>query len=418
VIRQTLRRLRAQLRDEDGFTITELMVALSILSVAFFALAGSASIGLRIVAEGRQREAATEIANGRLEHLRDIPYASLMLNASPAHTSNTANPDYYVSNDNAQFNPGTGSYEDIDLDATNGQVPHIESPVAVGPIVYSVYQYVTWVDDPVGGSTTHDYKRVTVVAFYNTPVNTGRPRSVTVSAFFTPAGIVISGSSSGATVGSSPSPTATPTPTPTGACAGDTSPPTGDFSILSGAGAVSGYTASTSVTLKPAPVDSCTPITVKFSNDASTWGSPVTYDSANPSVTWTVPSGDGTKNIWSLFADGLNHAATFGPHSVILDSTLPTQPGTLTRTISCAGTDRTVSLSWGVSTDTNLLGYRLYKSTNGGSWTSITTTSTLTTSDTDKKTLDSVSYRVVGYDKAGNESTPSNAISLSKNQCA
>src|SRR5207302_2624521 len=150
-----------------------------------------------------------------------------------------------VSIDNTQFDPGTGSFEDLDLDTTNGQVPHIESPVAVGPIVYSVYQFVTWVDDPAVGTTTQDYKRVTVVAFYNTPVNTGRPRSVSASAFFTPAGIVISGSSSGATVGSSPSATPTPTPTPTGPCTGDTSAPTGDFSVLSGAGAVSGYTAST-----------------------------------------------------------------------------------------------------------------------------------------------------------------------------
>src|SRR5262249_25854829 len=220
-------------------------------------------------------EAATEIANGRLEHLRDIPYADLALNTSPSHNTNTTNPDYKVSNDGTQFDPGTGTNEDLDLDATNGQVPHIESPVAVGPIVYSVYQYVTWVDDPVGGSTTHDYKRVTVVAFYNTPVNTGRPRSVTVSAFFTPAGIVISGSNSGATVGSSPAatPTPTPSPTPTGPCTGDTAAPTGDFSILSGAGAVAGYTASTSVTLSAAPVDACTPITERFSNDGTTYGS-------------------------------------------------------------------------------------------------------------------------------------------------
>ena len=418
MIKPTLRCVRARLRDEDGFTITELMVALTILSVAFFALAGSASIGLRIVAEGRQREAATEIANGRLEHLRDIPYDALALNTAPTHSTDTTNPDYSVSTDGSQFNPGTGTYEDLDVDTTNGQVPHIESPVSVGPIVYSVYQYVTWVDDPPAGSTTHDYKRVTVIAFYNTPVNTGRPRSVAVSAFFTPSGIVISGSESGATVGTSPSPTATPTPSPTGSCSGDVSAPTGDFTILSGAGATAGYTASTSITLKPAPVDTCTPITVKFSNDGVTYGSSVTYDATNASVSWTVPAGDGTKSIWAQFADGLNNHASFGPHSIILDQTHPTQPGTLTRTVSCAGSDRTVNLSWGVSTDTNLLGYRLYKSTNGGTWTAITTTSTLTTSDTDKKSLDSVSYRVVGYDKAGNESSASNAISLSKNQCS
>jgi hypothetical protein len=93
-------------------------------------------------------------------------------------------------------------------------------------------------------------------------------------------------------------------------------------------------------------------------------------------------------------------------------------PGTLTRTVWCSSSQRTVTLSWGTSTDTNFLGYRTYKSVNGGAWTAIATTSTQTTSDTDKKSLDSVSYRVVGYDKAGNESTPTNVISLSKNKCS
>src|SRR2546421_5403532 len=99
---------RAQLGDESGFTITELMVALTILSVAFFALAAAASTGLRIVAEGRQREAATEIANGRLEHLRNIPYEDVALSSQPTHSSDTTNPDFKVSSDGQKFDPGNG----------------------------------------------------------------------------------------------------------------------------------------------------------------------------------------------------------------------------------------------------------------------------------------------------------------------
>jgi prepilin-type N-terminal cleavage/methylation domain-containing protein len=417
---------RARLGDEGGFTITELMVALAILSIAFFTLAAAASTGLRIVAEARQREAATEIANGRLEHLRDIPYEDVALNSSlctpscpTEHSSDVHNPDYKVSTDNTAFDYGTGATEPLVIDQTNGQVPHIESPVTVGPIVYSVYQYVTWVDDPVGGETTHDYKRLTVVASFNTPVNTGRPREVTVSALFTPDSVTIGGDTADATVGSSATPTPTPSPTPTGSCSGDTSAPIGSFTILSGAGAVSGYSASPSVTLKTSPVDGCAPIIMRFSNDGTTYGADVTYDSSNPSITWTVNGGtDGTRSIWAKFRDGLGNEATFGPHSIILDQTKPTKPGTLAKSVSCSGSNRTVSLSWGVSTDTNFLGYRLYKSTNGGAWTAITTTSTLNTLDTDKKSLDSVSYYVVGYDKAGNESSASNVVSLSKNKCA
>jgi prepilin-type N-terminal cleavage/methylation domain-containing protein len=426
MIKQMGETVRARLSGERGFTITELMVALLILSVGFFALAAAASTGLRVVAEGRQREAATEIANGRLEHLRDIPYDNVALNSTlctpacaPTHSADTANPDSMVSDDNTQFDPGTGTYEDLVLDTTNGQVPHIESPVAVGPILYNVYQYVTWVDDPAGGSTPHDYKRLTIVAAFNTPVNTGRPRNVTVSALFTSGGVIIEGDTADATVGSSASPTPTPTPTPSSGCISDTAAPTGDFSILSGAGAVAGYTASTAVTLKPAPVDGCAPIRLRFSNDNSTYGEDITYDSGNPSVTWTVTGGsDGSRSIWAKFRDGLDHEASVGPHSIILDQTKPSTPGTLTRTVSCSGGNRTVTLQWGVSTDTYFLGYRVYKSTNGGTFTAITTTSTLFTSDTDKKSLDSVSYKVVGYDRAGNESAASNVISLSKNKCS
>jgi prepilin-type N-terminal cleavage/methylation domain-containing protein len=426
MIKRMRETMRARLQGERGFTITELMVALTILSVGFFALAAAASTGLRVVAEGRQREAATEIANGRLEHLRDIPYEKVALNSTlctpacaPTHSSDANNPDNMVSDDNLQFDPGTGSYEDLVLDTTDGQVPHIESPVAVGPILYNVYQYVTWVDDPVGGSSTQDYKRLTIVAAFNTPVNSGRPRNVTVSALFTTGGVIIEGDTAPATVGSSSSPTPTPTVTPSGSCTDDTGAPTGTFSVLSGAGAVAGYTASTSVTLKPAPVDDCLPIILRFSNDGSTYGSDITYDSFNPSVSWTVSGGtDGSRSIWANFRDGLGNEATFGPKSVILDQTKPSTPSTLTKTVSCSGVDRTVTMQWGVSTDTYFLGYRVYKSTNGGSWTAITTTSTLYTSDTDKKSLDSVSYYVVGYDKAGNESAQSNVISLSKNTCS
>ena len=92
-------------------------------------------------------------------------------------------------------------------------------------------------------------------------------------------------------------------------------------------------------------------------------------------------------------------------------------PGTLTFTKSCSGNDRTVNLSWGSSTDANFRGYRVYRSINSAAFVAIATSSTSTVSDAQPKTLDSIAYRVVGYDKAGNESNASNTISVSKNQC-
>jgi len=79
-------------------------------------------------------------------------------------------------------------------------------------------------------------------------------------------------------------------------------------------------------------------------------------------------------------------------------------------------------LSWGASTDGegNLRGYRIYRSTDGVTWTQLATTTSLTYGDTHSKTLSSVRYFVVAYDRAGNvsASAPDPAISLGKNQCS
>jgi len=101
------------------------------------------------------------------------------------------------------------------------------------------------------------------------------------------------------------------------------------------------------------------------------------------------------------------------------DTTKPTVPGTLTRTVSCSGNSRTVNLSWSLSTDTNLRGYRVYRSTDGVTWSVYSQVSqTLLTDATLTKTLDSVRYYIVAYDKAGNQSNATNIVALSKNQCS
>ena len=59
-----------------------------------------------------------------------------------------------------------------------------------------------------------------------------------------------------------------------------------------------------------------------------------------------------------------------------------------------------MSLSWGLATDTNFRGYRIYRSTDGATWSVFTQVSGTSVSDTHKKALDSVRYYAVAYDKA------------------
>jgi hypothetical protein len=179
-----------------------------------------------------------------------------------------------------------------------------------------------------------------------------------------------------------------------------------------------GYTASSNVSLKLNFADACTPITVRFSNDGVTYGSSVTYAMTNQTLSWAIGGGDGSKTIHGQVSDGVGNTQSLTAQTIVLDSTKPTTPGTLTRTVSCPGSDRAVHLSWGVSTDDNLHGYRVYKSTDGTTWSAIDTASSLSYDDVHKKNLDSVRFYVVAYDRAGNESNATNTVSLSKNQCS
>ena len=404
-----MRIFRRPAEGEAGFTTVELMAALSIMAIGFFALAGALGFALRQVTLSRQRQTATEIGNARIEHLRNVPYEAVALTTQPTHTDDTDNPDYFVSADNTQFDvTGDGDYEDMIVDDAGGQVLHLEDPLQVGTVTMEVWQFATWYDQ------ANNVKRLTVMVVYK-PQVLGPSRMVRASTFFTPGSVTIEGSEGGANQGGGV-PTSVPTTVPT-TCADDTAGPTGGFQILSTSGQ-QGYTASQSVSLSMGLTDSCQPISMQFSNDGTLYSDPITYDSSNPSVAWTLPAGDGTKSVHAKATDANGNVRTFAAQSVILDTVSPTVPGTLAKSVSCSGNDRTVTLSWGASTDTNFNGYRIYVSTNSGAWAVLSTTALVSETTTNLKTLDSVRYYVVGYDKAGNESDATNIVSLSKNQCS
>lgn len=417
IARRCRRICTASVDRQGGFGLVEVIAGFSIMFVGFFALAAATGSASRMVVRGGQRQAATQVANARLEDLRNLAYTGVALSAPLVHSSDTTSPDFYVSVDGASYDAlHNGILEELVVDAAIGQVPHLMQDITVGTTTMDAYQYVTWVDDPtvVG---TRDYRRMSIVVRYLD--GNGRARTVQAAALLTPGSITIGGSTAAPTTGSAtPTPTAEPTATPTGSCSGDTAAPTGGFSILSGTGAQTGYTASTTATLSLAPSDPCSPISYRVSNDGSAYSGWSTFDATAPNPSWTLTNGDGLKSVWVQFEDAVGNRATAGPATVTLDMTPPTVPGTLTRTANCSGASRTVTLNWGVSSDTNWLGYRVHKSVNGGAFEALGSVATTSMSDTHDKGLTSVSFRTVAYDKAGNEGNPTDVITLSKNQCS
>lgn len=136
------------------------------------------------------------------------------------------------------------------------------------------------------------------------------------------------------------------------------------------------------------------------------------------------PNTNYTNSVWSVSSDGdyyswgANYSYGVRP-ALILPSTLlvsddgsittntaPTTPSSITIPSSISG-GSTITVSWGASTDAqgNLAGYKVEKSTNGGSsWSQIYQGSALQTTDNVAFGTQSVMYRVKAYDTEGLES--------------
>lgn len=426
ILRAVQRPLRRAGSAEGGASLVEVMVATFIFAIAVLGVVGTMGSSLSLVGNSRQRSAAVAVAQERLERVHTIPYERVALYcgclgaAQPTYSSDATNPDHSLTTDSSKFVADASHSEPVIFDATNGALKHVDDPVTVGHTEFNIYQYVTWYDDPnIAG--TQDYKRVVAVVTWKFPVATGHTNRVFESTFIGGGSVTVPVATIQPTAspGTSPTPSTAPTATP-GTCGADSAAPTGTVSVLSGAGAVQGYTSSANVQVSVNATDTCAPITASLSNDGSSFTAVTTVTSgATSTVTWTVPSTpNGTKVIYVRFADGRGNTTTSYTGTIVLDKTAPTVP-TSVRTASCtiSGNNRIVNLTWNASTDTNLIGYRVYKSINQATYTTLATTAGQSVSDTDSKGYNSVTYRVTAYDKAGNESGVPNDLSFSKNSC-
>ena len=72
-----------RVRDEEGFTLIEMVIALAIGAVAFTALAAVLMVSLKAVAVQKTRTRANEIATQGIEDLQRFDYDHLGLCAAP-----------------------------------------------------------------------------------------------------------------------------------------------------------------------------------------------------------------------------------------------------------------------------------------------------------------------------------------------
>ena len=180
--------------------------------------------------------------------------------------------------------------------------------------------------------------------------------------------------------------------------------PDGTVSINAGAT----YTNSTTVTLSLAKSGGGpNPATMKLSNDNSTWLGPFAFAT---SYTWTVPSGDGTKTVYARFYNGAGLYGAIASDTIILDTIAPGTPTSFAKSnTTISGANTTITFTWVAPVGvTDLGGYRVYRRliTSTGAYSLVCDTSSLTCSDTHKKT-DTYEYYIVAYDLATNVSAGS-----------
>lgn len=175
---------RRRLAADDGFTLMELLVAVTILAVGLTAIIGSIDRSTQLTLGAQAREQMSAYGQRELERLRTIPYADLGLVSLPAASGsglspddgeqgNPRSPNFYVNGTrfrvksdyaNSASAPPPGVPSTGEEMNTPGQVAAGPEAVSVGQIKILVYRYVTWRDDPgcANCAGDQDTKRVTV----------------------------------------------------------------------------------------------------------------------------------------------------------------------------------------------------------------------------------------------------------------
>lgn len=173
--RRSHRRPLREHLEEDGFTIIEMMVALTVMAVAMVAISGVFFTGLKAASASASRTAATALATRETEAIRAVPYNGIGFYDDQAGRVAAFEGSATIS---------LGSV--TPLTATLRLVP--TGTVAVGPVNYSVTRHVLW-EGASGPSTTYpEAYRKTVVLITWTD-SAGRPHEVRQDSIVYPGGL-------------------------------------------------------------------------------------------------------------------------------------------------------------------------------------------------------------------------------------
>jgi type II secretory pathway pseudopilin PulG len=181
----------ARARAQAGFTTVELLLAVMILSVGVMSLVGTLDISRRVTTYSEMKEAASHVAEQKMEELRALDYGELALdgNVVPSSSSDPNSPAYYLDGGGTKYKwdqranaPASHIAEPLIIDAADGEVESIAEPWDDGRLHGQVYRYVTCATTAAGtaadcesGPDTSAYKRLIVAVTVENAMGPQKP---------------------------------------------------------------------------------------------------------------------------------------------------------------------------------------------------------------------------------------------------
>ena len=142
-------RILHRLRGEEGFSLIELLAALSILLVGILGVAATLDKTRDAVTTSEVRETAVHRAEREMERLRSLPYADLALSELPTASASSSDPAFYVQGSQYQWDPAVPAR--VAPFVTGGTI-NPRTTWSDGRMSGTLQVYVTTYNDPsVGG---------------------------------------------------------------------------------------------------------------------------------------------------------------------------------------------------------------------------------------------------------------------------
>ena len=171
-----------RLAGEGGFTLFEMLIAMTVIAVGLMALVSSFDHSRELVSHAEKTEVASHQAQKAMERVLAMPYAQVAHATAPTHSTDTTSPANYVTGSSYQWDQGsTGPRSDnLEVDATNGQISNVANWAdSASRLTGKIYTFVTRTGDlcSATGCPAGDQrgKRVTLAVTVDGPRPLGRP---------------------------------------------------------------------------------------------------------------------------------------------------------------------------------------------------------------------------------------------------